>query len=115
MNKRSIGAGLLLVATTAFVFGESQQALIREAKVDRMHAEKTAIASAHGGTIKSCEVEREHGKLIWSCDIAKANANGITEVAVDAKTGKVVSVKQESAAEEAKEAKADAKEKKPRR
>ncbi len=86
---------------------------MREAKVDRMHAERIALANSRGGTIKSGELEREKGRLVWSFDIAKPNTSTITEVMLDAKTGKFLSKQTENPAQQAAEAKADAK-KKPR-
>jgi uncharacterized membrane protein YkoI len=53
-------------------------------------AKKTALAKVPKGTIKSSELERENGRLIWSFDIAKSGTRNITEVQVDAKTGKVI-------------------------
>jgi uncharacterized membrane protein YkoI len=54
--------------------------------------------------VKSAELENEHGKLIYSFDIA-TSAKAITEVNVDALSGKIVAVQQESAAKEAAEKK----------
>ena len=61
------------------------------------------------GTIESGELEREHGKLIYSFDIKVVGKSGITEVAVNAIDGKIVDVKHESAAKEAAEKKQEAK------
>lgn len=69
----------------------SEAALEAEAKITREAATQTALAKVPGGTIKSSELEREHGKLIWSFDIAKPKTQNISEVQVDAKTGTVVS------------------------
>jgi uncharacterized membrane protein YkoI len=77
----------------------------REAKVSKEQAEKTALAKVPGGTIKEGELEKEHGKLIWSFDISTPNSTDIKEVQVDAITGELVSVKTESARAEAKEKK----------
>ncbi len=93
-----------LLATSGLALAESEKTMMREAKVDRMHAERIALAAAHGGKIKETELERENGKLIWSCDIMKPGTKDITEVAVDAKLGKVISVKIENEAAEKKEA-----------
>ncbi len=82
-------------------------ALAAQAKIARAEAEKVALAKAPGGAVKSAELEREHGKLVWSFDIATAGTADITEVLVDAVTGDVVSVEQESPAQQAKEARAD--------
>lgn len=70
---------------------ESQDALKAEAKVSLEAATQTALAKVPGGSIRSSELEREHGKLIWSFDISKPKTRNISEVQVDAKTGTVVS------------------------
>jgi hypothetical protein len=87
---------------------EAKQAkLMAQAKVSKEDAEKTALAKAPNGTIKEGELEKEHGKLIWSFDITTPDTKDITEVNVDAITGDVVSVEKEAAESEAKEAAAD--------
>jgi uncharacterized membrane protein YkoI len=89
---------------------EARQAkLMAEAKVSRADAEKTALAKAPNGTVKEGELEKEHGKLIWSFDIATPDTKDITEVNVDALTGEVVSVEKEAAESEAKESAGDKK------
>jgi hypothetical protein len=91
---------------------ESQAQLQAEAKIRRADAEKLALAKAPNGTVKEGELEREKGKLIWSFDIATPGTKDITEVAVDAITGQVVAVENETPAQQEKEKKEDAKEKK---
>lgn len=90
---------------------ESQAQLQAEAKISRADAEKLALAKAPNGTVKEGELERENGKLIWSFDIATPGTRDITEVAVDAVTGQVVTVENETPAQQEKEKKQDAKEK----
>ena len=85
----------------------SQDALKAQAKVAESDARATALAKVPGGTVQSTELENEHGKLVWSFDIKDPNSPNVIEVQVDAQTGRVVSKKAESAAEQAKEAKAD--------
>ena len=82
---------------------ESQAKLQAEAKVSKAEAERIALAQAPNGTIKEGELEKEKGKLIWSFDIATPDSKDITEVNVDAISGKVVSVEKETPAKEAKE------------
>ena len=77
--------------------------LMAEAKVTRADAEKIALGKVPNGTVKEAELEKEHGKLIWSFDLTTPDTKDITEVAVDAITGDVVSVEKESAESEAKE------------
>lgn len=55
----------------------------------------------------TCELEKEHGKLIWSFDSATPKNQNITEVQVDAKTGKIVSTHVETPAMQAKEAQSE--------
>ena len=103
-----LSAGLVGCATE-----EKKEAKLQaEAKVTRADAEKTALSKAPGGTIKEGELEKEKGKLIWSFDIAVPGSTDIKEVQVDAITGEVVSVETETAAQEAKEKKGKAEDKK---
>jgi uncharacterized membrane protein YkoI len=83
-----------------------------EAKVTQAAAEKTALAKVPNGKIKSGELEREHGKLVWSFDISVPHSKNITEVQVDAKTGKITAVAIETPKDQAKEKAADKEERK---
>ena len=78
----------------------------KEAKVSMEEAQKAALAK-ESGKIKSKELEREKGRLIYSFDIKMAD--GLHEVNVDAMTGEVIEDTVESAAAEAKEKAADRK------
>lgn len=102
-----LAVGLLAGCTTCNDKDESK--LEAQAKITRADAEKTALAKAPNGTIKSGEIEQEDGKLIWSFDITTPDSKDITEVAVDANTGAVLSVAKESPEEQAKEAAEDKK------
>ena len=94
---------MVVFASLAVAQKSTQAHLQREAKITREQATKTALARVPNGTVKETELEREKGKLIWSFDIARPGTKDITEVQVDAKTGEVVSVEQESAKAEAAE------------
>jgi hypothetical protein len=67
-------------------------------------ARATALAKVPGGKVQAAELEREHGKLIYSFDIRVPHKSGIEEVQVDAITGEVVSMTHESPKAEGKEA-----------
>jgi uncharacterized membrane protein YkoI len=86
-----------------------QVAMQKEAKITMVRARGRALAKVPG-TILSSELEREHGKLIYSFDI-KTKKPGVTEVNVDAITGKIIAVSQETPKKEAAEKKQEAKEK----
>jgi uncharacterized membrane protein YkoI len=89
---------------------EDQATLQKEAKISLEKAREIALKKAPG-TVKSSELEREHGKLIYSFDI-QTSKTAITEVNVDAINGKIVAVEHENAKKEADEKKQEAKEEK---
>jgi uncharacterized membrane protein YkoI len=89
---------------------EDQAALKKEAKISMEKAKEIALKKVPG-TVKSSELEREHGKLIYSFDI-KTSKPGIEEVNVDAIDGKIIAVEHESEKKEAAEKKQEEKEKK---
>jgi hypothetical protein len=100
------------IATAGFsspspVRSDVPAALVKEAKVTLADARATALAQVPGGKVKSEELEREHGKLIYSFDIVVAGKPGVDEVNVNAIDGKIVDKSHESAktekAEERKE------------
>lgn len=78
--------------------------LVRQATVTETAARKTALARVPRGTVQAVELEREGGHLQYSYDIKVARRPGITEVNVDARSGKVIDVHRESAKDEAREA-----------
>ena len=93
--------------------GESEQdqaALAREAKITMDQARETALKRAPG-TVEGSELEREHGKLVYSFDIRNAKST-LDEVQVSAITGKVVRVEHESKKQEAAEKRKESQEKK---
>ena len=79
-------------------------------KITMAKARATALAKAPG-KVTSEELENEKGKLIYSFDISTGKNGAVTEVNVDAITGKIVDVQHENAAKEAAEKKQEAKEK----
>ena len=76
-----------------------------KAKVTMKAARATALAKTHGGKVESAELEREHGRLVYSFDIRMPGKKGIEEVQVDANKGNIVSVVHESPRTERQEAK----------
>jgi len=55
------------------------------------------------GVVKEGEIEKEHGKLIWSFDLTVLDSQNIKAVAVGAITGQVVSIETETPEQQAKE------------
>jgi hypothetical protein len=101
MKLKTVGA--IVVCLLAFpALGPSQTtaATAKQRKITMAEARKIALAR-QPGTIKSAELEKEKGKLIYSFDIRRPD--GIHEVNVDASSGQVVEDSVESPAAEAKE------------
>jgi hypothetical protein len=78
-----------------------------QAKVSRAIAQRTALERVPRGSVQSAELEREHGRLIWSFDIVMPGTRDIKEVHVDANDGSVVVVETEAPAQQAREDAAD--------
>lgn len=98
----------LAVVTANSGFAEQSQAeLLKQAEVTKSQAEKTALTKVPHGKIQSAEVENEHHALVWSFDITTPGSRDITEVLVNARTGKIVSISAENPARQAKESAAD--------
>lgn len=105
------GAVALMLAATAYAgTGSSHKKMMAQAKVSEAAARSTALTQVPQGEVTSAELEREHGKLIWSFDIKQPDTPDIREIQVSAITGKVVSAQTETAAKEAKEAVAERRE-----
>ncbi len=101
-------AGSLYAATA--VKSDIPADLAKQAKISLEAARTTALAKVPNGTVKSEELEKEHGKLIYSFDIQVPGKPGIEEVNVNAIDGKVLGVEHESAKTERREAKKEHKE-----
>lgn len=79
---------------------ENEAALAKEAKIKLEAAREIALKRAPG-KVESENLEREHGKLVYSFDIRTGKE--ITEVQVSALNGKIVRVDKETLAQEAAE------------
>ena len=98
-----LACGLLAVGLTGCKSGHQPKA-----KISKEAATATALAQVPGGTVKDGELEKEHGKWIWSFDISIPGSADIKEVAVDANTGAVIGVETETPEQQAKEKVEDA-------
>jgi uncharacterized membrane protein YkoI len=87
---------------------ETEAQLRRQARIPEAQARRTALDRIPRGRVRSHELEREHGRLIYSYDIAVPGRSGIEEVTVDALTGRVVTVEHETPAAERREAREEA-------
>ena len=99
--------GIFGISSSGVFAQESNSKLAKKAKITMEQAREIALRVAPG-TVESEELEKEKGKLVYSFDIRNAKGT-ISEVWVDAKTGKIVSNKEETKADEEKEKREDEK------
>ena|SRR5947209_12929147 len=84
---------------------DESKSLQSQTKITMDEARATALKRAPG-KVESGELEREHGRLVYSFDIR--NSKGpITEVQVSAITGRIVRVEHENKRQEAAEKRAE--------
>lgn len=83
--------------------------LARQARISLDSARAIATHRVPNATVASQELEREHGRLIYSFDMKVAGKAGVEEVNVNALNGRIVDVSHESPAAEKKEAAAEKK------
>jgi len=101
--------GSLVMAKSSGQENNNEAKLARQAKITKEQARERALKRAPG-KVESAELEREHGKLVYSFDIRNAKGT-IDEVQVSAITGKIVRVEHENKQQEAAEKRADQKKK----
>ena len=97
-------------ASAGAVSSKVDPRLAAAAKITLDSARVIALRAVPHGTVASEELEREHGRLIYSFDIQVGKKPGIQEVNVSAISGRVIGVHHESAAAEQREKRAEMKE-----
>lgn len=90
-----------MTVTTRSGQDSKQTKLAKQARITMEQAREIALKRAPGA-IEEEELEKEHGKLVYSFDI-RNEKDTLTEVQVNAKDGSIVSVEEEDAAMEAEE------------
>jgi len=87
---------MLVMGTITFVHFPDLQADEADARITAEQAKTTALRAVPG-TVKDSELEKEHGRLIYSFEIRRTGERGITEVNVSAMDGSIVDVHREHA------------------
>lgn len=107
MNPIARSVVVLALATNWTPFNlwaqQSETELLNQACVTKHEAKKIALARVKHGVVKCVELEKEDGLLIWSVDIAHPPKKDLTDVWVDATTGKITAVQVETPITEKKE------------
>ena len=99
---RSVIAVALATSWTPFNLW-AQQSETDQAHVTKQQAKKIALTRVRHGAIKCVALQKESGVLIWSVDIAQPPQKNLTDVWVDATTGKIAIVERETPLIEKKE------------
>ena len=96
---------IILISLSLAIVGcaSTEAELASRARITRPQAESAALRHVRGATVKSAELEKEHGKLVWSFDLKVPGMRNLTEVHVDAVTGKVIATETETLEDEARE------------
>lgn len=103
------GGSLAMAKTVGQEESANEAKLAKQAKITKEQAQEIAL-KRWPGNVESGELEREHGKLVYSFDIRNAKGT-IDEVQVSAITGKIVRVEHETKAQEGAEKRKESKEK----
>ena len=90
------GAPAMVAAQAPAYKRDVPDSLQRATKITEARAAAIARKKVPNGVIESLELEREHGKLIYSFELKVKGKPGITEVNVDASTGRVGPLEHES-------------------
>lgn len=85
------------------VVKEGSPGLFRSAKLTPDSAVAMVQRLVPNGRLLFGELEREEGRLVYSFDLKDGTRPGVREIWLDASTGRVVSDRRETAAEEAAE------------
>ena len=75
---------------------QSETELLNQARITKHQAKQIALAKVKRGAIKCVALEKENGVLIWSVDIAQPPKKDLTDVWVDATTGKITAIEIET-------------------
>ena len=70
------------------------------AAVNRDTAEQIALRQVPGANIVGGGLEKVRGRLVWTFELATPQSRNFTEVAIDHETGKVLTVRLETPAEQ---------------
>lgn len=103
----TVAAALFASAGLLHAAEPNQASLMAQAKLSQAQAQKIALAKVPSGTVRSAELEQEHGALVWSFDIATPKSRNIHEILVNAVSGTIVSTELETPKAQAKERAAD--------
>ena len=101
-----------ILVPVCLVVAGSAAATSPKPRISMQAARAKAMKIVHHGTIRSSELETEHGNLLYSFDIKLPGKPGVEEVQISAIDGRLLSRKYESPNKEKAEARAEAHDKK---
>lgn len=94
--KRLLVAATTLVLSTSIAYADGDNKVEKQAKVKRDEAKEIALKEVPG-TIIDMDIEKRKSGLFWEVDIKPTDGKAAKkEVKIDANTGKVISVKDDT-------------------
>jgi Peptidase propeptide and YPEB domain len=75
---------------------QSEAELLNQARVTKHQAKRIALTKVKHGTVKCVELEKDDGVLMWSVDITQPGKKDLTDVWIDATTGKITVINLET-------------------
>jgi uncharacterized membrane protein YkoI len=86
------------IAAQAVALEEDRPGLLQQTRVTDANARVIALRQVPGGRIVEAELEEEGGQLVYEYEIRVADGRGLVEVAIDARTGAVLSEERDDSA-----------------
>jgi len=71
---------------------EGEAELAEQPHVTKHQAKRIALAKIKHDTIKCAGLEKVNGVLVWSVDVTQSGKKDLTDVWIDATTGKIIAV-----------------------
>ena len=106
MNLRLVIA-ITLFACSIGTFAAASDANKPSSVLSQAEATRIALSKVPGGIVESAKLEKEGKMVLWSIDVKMPNSKNITEVHIEASSGKILSIQIETPAQQAAEAAAD--------
>jgi hypothetical protein len=102
-----IASVIIAVISTLTLFNlwaqESKAELLKQARLTKHQAKRIALGKVGHGAIKTAELKIANGVLVWSVDVTRPGEKDLTDVWIDATTGKITAVNVETPTFEKKE------------
>jgi uncharacterized membrane protein YkoI len=84
---------ILALALTLVPLEARSQGSHGKPKITKNEAEHIALSHHHGARVTAAKLEEMDGKMVWLIEVSNTKSERISEVTVDARSGRVLSDK----------------------